>query len=278
MQAETADAWLGALREARDEIAIANHGSRLTVEVVVTPHWRVRFGVTATGRILYPLGGGRPADLHLEGTANDVAAFLLGHSTLAVGIERGLVTVRPGLNATRLETFRAVVASSLRTLVEGNAVLVPFGAAMAVRLRRLCDRSAELSAAGVANFAPAVVATFAFLGGPMPVSADPPPPAIGALHSPGVKAPLSRTAELHASHTAELESPSARTQTGSSVQPGTPNAPVEVTINATVGQGTTDLGGDERTIDVPVTGKFACNSEFREAVCGAAEQIPKAGM
>lgn len=275
---EPALIWLAALREARDDLAIATHGEPLVIQVVMWQQCRVRLGITATGAVLHPCEGNEAADLRVEGEPEEVAAFLLGQFSLADAQERGLVTIRPGLVETRLDRLRGVVADKLRSVLDVHPVVVPASVAFSVRLRRLLEVPAELTAAALANVAPAVVATMALLGGP--------PPALAAHGAPvSAPAPVADTAPADVMPVAGQPARKdgapafapAPTPRADPRRPPGSTATAQVAVTAKVQRSDRGLDGQERTINVPAWGRVHCTNQVRAALCDAVDRLPTPG-
>lgn len=161
-------AWLQVLRASHADIADATRGRPLVVEVSLRGRCHVRLGITASGRVVCPLGGHDPSDVRLDGEPGEVAAFLLGDLSLLQAQVRGLIDVDPEMPVDRLAYLRDVVGSKLRGLASGRLAVVALVSAAAWRVRRSAQWPMEIAAAAASKAAPAMLATVALLAGTGP--------------------------------------------------------------------------------------------------------------
>ena len=274
---ESARAWLAALRTARDEIAIANHGQALTIEAVLRDLCRIRLGITPTGRVIHPLGGDDPPDLRLEGEPRDVAAFLLGEQTVSEAQRRGLLVVSEGVRLDRLEPLRRVVSERLRALSSGQNTLVPLGTVLAWRARRVLELPAELTTLGLAKLAPALVATVAFFGGASPSTAT------VQLDGQPVASRVAEAARNGPEQTLEQQRGSSKAPPRDvplvPPRPAPPTRPTSLSVSAGVDRTPTghdiDVTAEDGTREVPVWGSVRCDKSLSQAtLCAVVDTLP----
>lgn len=266
------DVWLDLLRAAQEELAIAVHARGLVIDVGCSRRCHVRFAISPLGRVIHPLSGNDPTDLRLDGTAEDVAAFLLGEHTLAYAQTHGLVSIRPGAPAERLEHVRAVVAAQLRSLLADRPIIVPI-AALAWRLRRFFALPTEWTAAAVSKVAPAVFAGVVAWGS-APATALPAtlttrdPRSVAVAPSPlPPPAPSVVANRPHIAHHVGQVAPA---------PPSVPTTTPLVTWDRQVSVADPTPAGEHHT-NVPVWGDYACDNWYRQVVCDAAETLPATG-
>lgn len=266
-----AGVWLDVLRSAKDDLAIANHGQPLIIEVVLRRRCHVRLGITPLGRIVHPLSGRDPTNVRVEGDPIDVTAFLLGELTLAQAQKQGLLSVRHGVSADRLDRLRAVVASQLRSLLSDRAVVVPV-TTLAWRLRRAYRVPAEWAAAAAAKAAPVVVATAAMLAGPTGATAvHAAGDSAASAVAPVIAQPAAPVAAPPVKHAASAAA-RARSAEGPTLEPVPPGRSV-VSLQQRVAHDDS-VAGRDRTTAVPVSGTINCDNWYRSLVCDAVERLP----
>jgi hypothetical protein len=264
--------WLDVLRAARDELAMAIRGEPFIIEVNARRRCHIRFGITPLGRVLCPLSGNDPTDLHIEGPPEAVAGFVLGHSSLTDALADELLTIRSGVATSRLDELHNVVAARLRTLLTDRAVIVPVWALL-WRLRRATTTPVEWTAAAVAKVAPVVAASMVAIAGATPgVNVDTiaaPRPIVADAAEMASPAPAPR-----------LPAPVGQPRPNSTVRTivAPPRPPVDRDAVRVDRRAEAELGGpSERTATVPVWGQMECDGAWhRELICDAAERLPTA--
>lgn len=275
--------WSQMLEERRRDVAIATGGKALTIEVAALGCRRFQLGFTPEGDVIQLTGLDR-ADVRLQGTPEEIAAFILGEQSLIEAMLDGLVVTPGGTFLTdTLSRTRRLVRARLREILAGHG---GFGLLFLRRLgneRRQWNLGAwavEISAA-VSTAAPRVLGGIAAaVAGLAPAAAQvgvlandqPTPivrPAANAAPAQAV-APVADEADRHGAGASRPAGSGARGE-------GTAGTRADVAVARTDSSLSVGVTGEAEDRGQRAWWELRCDTPIRATVCDALAGLPTPG-